>query len=168
MKFYDTHFEDFFKSVEIFNFHTPYQNFSISETADDEVGKGDWCPPFNPWGYGGVAPARRRRNIAELRSGEDNINTFGNTLGEHKPHLIFYGPPHIGKFAQSLFFILSDSFSKSQFKFFLSHEQEHFFFKFSDYHFEIDFNANFSKSFWHELLLRIFDKRDGHQTNTHI
>ena len=150
MKFYDTHFEDFFKSVEIFNFHhTPYPDFSISETADDEVG-------------------RRRRNVAEPRSGEDNINTFGNTLGEHKPHLIFYGPPHIGKFAQSLFFIFSDSFTKSQFKFFLSHEQEQYYFKFSDRHFEIDFNANFSKSFWHELLFRIFDKRETDIKQPHI
>ena len=84
------------------------------------------------------------------------------------PNLIFYGPDGSGKYSQMLYVIqkYSNSHLKYEKKIAIqtSKNQENYFIKMSDIHFEIDFNllgCN-SKQLWNDIFLQITDIVSSH------
>jgi len=76
-------------------------------------------------------------------------------------NLIFYGPPGVGKYSQSLFCIkkYSPSELKYEKKISITFNKQVYLFKMSDVHFEVDMSllgCN-SKLLWHDIYLQIVD-----------
>ena len=91
---------------------------------------------------------------------EKIIKNFPNKIQDFK-NLIFYGPSGVGKYSLVLKSIkkYSPTELKYEKKISVTYNKEHYFFKISDVHYEVDLSmlgCN-SKLLWHEIYLQIVD-----------
>jgi DNA polymerase III delta prime subunit len=99
-----------------------------------------------------------RINLHGNKKAQTVLQSIPKTI-ESMPHLIFYGPPGIGKYSQSLQFLskISPSQLRYERKMYVDFNKEDYIFRISDIHFEVDMMqlGCHAKVLWHTIFQQI-------------
>ena len=155
-KFYETHFDEYVRSVKMFNLHADLLPLYAALLSPP-------CSFFSP-ASPSVAGAAVGSSSSSSSSSSSPSGGGGGGGGGRIKNLFFYGPAGIGKYSQLLLFLSHVSPSELKYEKRVSvtninDKDAQFTYLMSDVHFEIDMSllgCN-AKLLWHEIYTQIVD-----------